>query len=205
MNHSQITRLIFVFACFISACAGASRDGALSAAGTSQAIVGGEEVDYAFPGIGLLTTGGPTCTATLIGSNAILTAAHCFEYGSQTDQQLAGFFAYATGADGSRPYSVDVIAYQSLPAANEDDDPTDLAVAMLADNIAGDPVPPFGIATSFPPAEEDVDIFGFGCDDPTFNSDTGDWDCPLGETAIKREVGVPWSRWNSDDMTLTGD
>jgi V8-like Glu-specific endopeptidase len=177
-----------------------------SAAVASQAIVGGEQNDSAFPAVGYLQGRDGDCTATLIAPNVILTAAHCFDYGSAEaqDGKLNGIFDFNTGTNGERDNFCYVLEYQSFPGSNSNDDSTDFAVARLERSLTPDYpdwTPALDVPDATPDDDATVSLFGYGCDDPSWQNKH--WACPQGETPIKREVDLTWNMLS--DFTLETD
>jgi secreted trypsin-like serine protease len=103
----------------------------------SNAIVEGTSTTSAHPSVGILIDefNVPHCTGTLIASNVVLTAAHCFDGPSKLNFQLGAFDAKKKAyeplpsGDEVHPYSVDHPSY--------DGESHDLAYVVLAEDVPG--------------------------------------------------------------------
>ena len=127
-------RLPTVVIAGLAAAAGCA-DGGLG--GLDQGIIGGTPSAVgAFPAVGALYEGGPTCTATLIAPDAVLTAAHCLHPG-------AGLPAFTLDADARGAVDlvtvVDVVIHPDWDVDRAiSDGPTqyfDLAVLRLGEPV----------------------------------------------------------------------
>lgn len=113
------------------------------------AIVNGTPTDL-FPQIGaLLADGVSACSATLIGSRTVLTAAHCVEGRSEISFHPLGDF-------GPSYTAVHVLTHPSYGGGNV----ADLALLTLENPVAG--VPPMPLAERAVTLGEQIRLLGFG-------------------------------------------
>lgn len=110
---------------------------------TLDLFITGGAIDNGHPAVGMLRSGGAGCTATLIGSKTVLTAAHCVPSSSAT-------FTVAGKQVGGQ--TVRHPSYSS--GAN------DVAVVRLSQAVTD--VPPAVLNTSAPQVGQGLIIVGFG-------------------------------------------
>lgn len=148
-----------------------------------------------------LGPGGPlhSCTATLIGSRAILTAALCFDWQSDPTASATGWTFEFAGFTNSRQ----ILGYVSL-TSNKSDANTDIAVAALDRDIDPNAEGVFWseLATQYPDDSAQVHWYGYGCGDYATDSrgiHTCDEDS---DYTSKRDLYVGW--WAlADDFALS--
>jgi len=104
------------------------------------------------------------CTATLVGSRTILTAAHCFDFTSGAYADRRGYFTIQP-ADGSAPVGFDLHRVATL--GTELQVGGDLAVAQLDVSVPAGLASPAPIAEEWPDGDDDMTVYGYG----TFGSD----------------------------------
>lgn len=157
-------------------------DGAVATAG---AIRGGKS-SYDQTAVGKLVVdrGGKEsfCTASLISSRAILTAAHCFgtierswlpvaPSSARALVRVKATFTIERSASDTTPIEVDAfLAFGDTPG------PDDLAIGHLAGPVAMSMAKPLEISDERPSEGELVTLFGYGCgsaDGMTRDSQTG--------------------------------
>lgn len=153
------------------------------------AIVGGttrrDEASYIAQ---LRLRDGGACTATLIGRRTILTAAHCFAFQSRGSTSTSGHRYTRTSSDGSASYSINILRFESLGTKLGRDD---IAVAEL-ETDAPTRLNPRRIWTAEPPKGMPSTVFGFGCENPAWNSTVPDWVCPRGSFGVMRYLNLDW-------------
>jgi hypothetical protein len=133
-------------------------------------LVGGT-LSVARPEIGRTWGGQSWCTATLIGPQAVLAAAHCLRPQYTATAPLAGsFFTFTDASGGTQTYGVDRVhsfaawrleALPGLPFT------TDVALLHLDRAVPASEAVPAAIAIQEPYSGDLSTIFGFGCQDRT--------------------------------------
>jgi MYXO-CTERM domain-containing protein len=113
-------------------------------------------VDNGHPAVGLLTTQGwGFCTATLVGTRTVLTAAHCVVTEKQPPYTLQPQLGWSP--DGSTIYPAASVTYHPGYDAKLHND---VAVVRLAKAVTG--ITPMQIATTAPAQGETVTLVGYG-------------------------------------------
>jgi MYXO-CTERM domain-containing protein len=120
-----------------------------------KAIVNGT-ADATHLAVGVLHSGGTNaCTATLIGSRTLLTAAHCVASETAPHTLLSPINFYPDGFNGQRIAAVGVTLHPDFAGANK----ADLAVVHLAEAVDATPA---RLGSQAPRVGEGVDLVGFG-------------------------------------------
>ncbi len=109
------------------------------------------------------------CTATLIRSNIIISAAHCVSYQSRLTPGNYNTFTIDMGPGNSRTFPVDLIKVYSNGQLGRDD----VALLRLSTPVPPDVATPTTIATEAPAAGQPATIFGYGCTNR--QNQTGTW------------------------------
>ena len=143
-----------------------------------QSIINGS-VTTSVPAVGRLSvTGVGGCTATLISSRVILSAAHCFGFNNDLSlfgngtlanpprNALAGVNAFfymnnpspPSGQAAQQSRIIRRVLLVGLQFGEKD-----LAIAELDSDVDAQYAPPIGVATSTPPQGASVTGYGFGC------------------------------------------
>jgi V8-like Glu-specific endopeptidase len=193
----------------LSACmAAANSEEDESVVGDSEAIVNGTQTS-ALPAVGYL--GDHYCTATLISSRVILSAAHCFDFDNSKTFILnlppgtpPSYPSYTStsftieASDGRHTY--DVGRYALLGSGYGS---TDLAVAELLSDVPASQATPLQPALFYPANNASVTQYGYGAytgwyDDAGWHDlrfTTGPDGTSI-STAIKRKATVQWDAAN---------
>jgi hypothetical protein len=140
----------------LCACAG----GTPEVAGSSQEIVNGQLDNGAHPYVGWI----PGCTATVIGSHTILTAAHCVQSGDVTSPR-GGFYLVDLSAppDPDKTYRVTRTIENPFyydAGGQVIDSYHDIAVGVLDRSVTG--VSPVGVARELPLIGTNITFVGVG-------------------------------------------
>jgi hypothetical protein len=155
---------------------------------TTAPIINGS-VDSGHKAVGLLYLKGvPSCTATLIGSRTVLTAAHCVTKSKAPPYKPIFPLAFATGPSKSDP----MVMVESVAIHPEYGSKIDLAVVRLKQSFKG--VTPVRVASAPPTAGEAVTLVGFG-----FTSDGAS-----GSFGVKRKAHNTIGKVGSKLITFYG-
>lgn len=184
MSRSSKTRL-GLLACWglASAClAGCAADEPEEAGGSGTAVVAGEPAVFERPEIGRIAS----CTGTLVASNVVLSAAHCFDFASGVRE--VGAFVVDLPA-GSRSFaSAEVVVFGDETGSR------DLALVRLAEEVPATVARPAALASLAPLTRARVTMFGYGCTSrpiPIAPSVSGNI-VTSGQAGDKRKVSFPW-------------
>lgn len=118
-------------------------------------IVNGQN-DHGHPAVGVLYLKGQAgCTATLIGTRTVLTAAHCVTDSTSVPYQLFSNIGFALQPGGQVHSAEAVMVHQAYGSQN-----ADVAVVRLSQPITS--VTPMLIASKAPHVGETITLVGFG-------------------------------------------
>ena len=164
----RIAALPVVLTTFIlGACAGPPVDDDEDTAGSADAVIGGTET-FANPAVGVTTLDGATgCSATLVATNVILTAAHCFE----PNRSDVGPWQFEIRRSDTERYRYDTAEgfVNSRKGAGSDD----VALLRLKQRVPAAVARPIPIARSWPSYGTTVSLVGFGCTNRTTGEGAG--------------------------------
>lgn len=121
-----------------------------------SAIVNGS-LDNGHPAVGVLHSGGKAaCTATLVGSKTVLTAAHCVVTENAPYKLLSPVHFYVGGFKGTKYVASSVAVHANYAGGNK----SDIAVVRLSKSVTN--VTPMIIANQGPVTGEKVTLVGYG-------------------------------------------
>jgi hypothetical protein len=124
-------------------------------------LIGGDYT-YERPEVGSISIEGGACTATLVGPQLVITAAHCVDYRSRDTPGYYGDFEIRTGPTSSQSFRITRIAsYMRNPA--EVIGPDDVALLELGAPVPASLATPAPIARREPSAGSGATIYGYGC------------------------------------------
>ncbi len=141
----------------VAGCADAEESVALSEDGLRDG-----ELTYERPAIGLMLNNDWTgCTATLIDDDTLVTAAHCFDYGSQapSGKRYGAFHIKKSDTDEQ------IFEYDGFVSLGRKSGSDDIALVHLMKKVPADVAKPLAISTSAPSdaSNELVTMYGVGC------------------------------------------
>jgi hypothetical protein len=126
-----------------------------------SALVGGTYT-YERPEVGSMSIDGGACTATLVGPQLAITAAHCVDYTSRERSAAWGEFEIRTGPSEARTFTITrIAAYMRDPS--EVIGPDDVALLELDEPVPASLATPAPIARREPAAGSSATIYGYGC------------------------------------------
>ena len=121
------------------------------------AIVNGT-FDSGHPAVGVLTSQGQgICTATLVGTRTVLTAAHCVVQEDQPPYSLSPQLGFSHDGKAFPVPSASAVYHPAYDAINIDND---VAVVRLSQDVPG--ITPVLIASTAPTVGETIEIVGYG-------------------------------------------
>lgn len=117
---------------------------------------------YERPEVGSMSMDGGACTATLVGPQLAITAAHCVDYTSRERSAAWGEFEIRTGPSEARTFTITrIAAYMSDPS--EVIGPDDVALLELDEPVPASLATPAPIARREPTSGSSATIYGYGC------------------------------------------
>ncbi|MFW5739581.1 MAG: S1 family peptidase [Myxococcota bacterium] len=199
---AALTRMLGVASLSILTACGGAEDLSEPVTSETQPILGGFAFDE-LPGVAALYKAGHgghqyTCTASLIGPDIAVTAAHCFLGASYTDRYFLAFGPDVRNGNAELVVGVDMVVEHPDFWYDSPTQPTevrnDIAILYL-DEPAGMPVVP--VAEVFDPSDEELLLVGYGA---TSNSA---WSGPSG-VGEKRAVWVELDEVEDTSFTFEG-
>ena len=169
-----------------SGCAAESGDGSASTGASADAIVGGAPTS-SYPAVGVTVNGGATgCSATLVASNVLLLASHCFEPGRT---EIAPWqFEIRKSATDTHRFPTGRGWVNSREGAGEDD----VALLRLETPVPSSIARPLTLARDYPAMGNTMRMIGFGC---TVRGGGG--------AGVKRGISFSWGE--NKDASCPGD
>lgn len=153
---------------------------------SSSAIVGGAAT-YSYPAVGVTVNGGATgCSATLVASNVILLAGHCFEPGRT---EIAPW-QFEIRKSGSESYRYPTGQGWALGREAGEDD---VALLRLEKAVPSSVAKPLTLARSYPEVGNTMRMIGFGCTSRSAGGGRG----------TKRSISFGWGE--NKDASCSGD
>ena len=130
-------------------------------ASRAQAILSGDPTD-AYPAVGMIKAAGVTdlCTATLVGRQTILTAAHCvYDYATRSMATAITFTLRGAADARGTTYRGTGAKVHPLYVATDNVTIHDVAVVALD---SAPPIAPVTVAVTVPPPLETIEVVGYG-------------------------------------------
>lgn len=179
--HRSVRLALLLASLVLPACGGGATD---DAAAAPSAVVGGTPAIDERPEVGRVGS----CTGTLVASNVVLSAAHCFD--RESGARSVGDFVIDR-TSGSRAFATTEVKVFG-DGSGEDD----VALVRLASPVPGDVARPLAIATS--PAQGEVTMWGYGCTARPARIPSGEGNViTSGEPEDKRKVIFVWGSTTS--------
>jgi len=171
------------------------------------AVGPGGTIDYSSPAVGELrisivrsgipsTVAEAVCTATLVRSDALITAAHCCGFKTQTASSTDRYYVLVSDPANSSQihrYAFPVMEYRSLGARLGLDDLALVRLRSPVPTTLADPIPLAHESTPTTPTI--VRLFGLGCDDRITHGGGG----------IKRSISLNLPLGKSSGVLCLGD
>ena len=155
---------------------------------STEAIIGGKST-YSYPAVGVTVNGGSTgCSATLVRSNVVLLAGHCFEPGRTEISPWQ--FEIRKSATETYRYPTGRGWVNSRAGAGNDD----IALLRLEQHVPASVAAPLAIAQGFPAVGNSMRQIGFGCTQRNANG--------VGQ-GTKRVISFKWGE--NADASCPGD
>lgn len=164
------------------ACAACAAPEASDEGSSSAAVVAGEAAPWERPEVGRFQA----CTGTLVATNVVLSAAHCFDFESSV--RSVGLFAI------DRPSGSRAFPTAEVQVFGEETGASDIALVRLAEAVPSDVARPASLARLAPTRGASATMFGYGCTArpaPLVPSQPGNI-FTSGQAGDKRKVTFAW-------------
>jgi hypothetical protein len=157
MSRALVSRVLLGLALFAVGCAVSQEEGESDPSASEDAIIGGRET-FAHPAVGVTRLNGDTgCSGTLVRSNVVLLAAHCF--GADRTDIAPWQFEIRKSANDRYRYVTGEGWVKSRAGAGE----ADLALLRLREHVPASVAKPIPLATAWPWWTTKLELLGFGC------------------------------------------